>query len=211
MRNGKFFRNSPWQWPEGDVKRFRTYYRDRKNFVYLGGVTNIRGVEETLQAIKIINNFKNVATKLVIVGNFNDQNLKDKILSQYGDFIILKGWLTQEKAFNILVKSIAGMCLYQPVSNHMRLRSNKVYEYMVAKIPVLYSNFPDWKEKLDNHNLGLATDPMNINEIAENIMYLIENKEKAIEMGKNGFEAVNSDFSWKNEEKKLLELYSTFE
>ena len=175
--------------------------------VYLGGVTKIRGVEEVARAIEKLNNKNDFNLKFKIVGKFDNLKFKNHFLNKYGNFVDFLGWKKQKEAYDEAVNSIVGVVLYLPRPNHMKLRSNKVFEYMECGIPIIYSNFPDWKGKLDKYKVGLSVNPTDIKEIANAIEYLLNNPEIAKQMGENGRRAVEEKFNWRNEERKLWSLY----
>ena len=54
---------------------------------------------------------------------------------------------------------------------------------------------------------GICVDPLNPKAIGDAIQYLIDNPQKAEQMGKNGSKAVEQKYNWSIEEKKLLTLY----
>ena len=179
--------------------------------VYLGGITKIRGIEVIAQSFQKIKNNKKYNIKLKLIGKFDSKNLKDCIIEKYGDVINFLDWKSQDEAYKEAKKSIAGIVTYLPVPNHMQLRSNKVFEYMECGIPIIYSNFPDWKEKLDKYKVGLSVNPKSINEIVSAIEYIINNPEIAQQMGENGRKAVEEKYNWNSEEKKLWELYENLQ
>jgi len=50
-------------------------------------------------------------------------------------------------------------------------------------------------------------DPLKPEEIAQAIQWLLENPDEAQAMGERGREAVQSQYNWSIEEKKLLQMY----
>ena len=78
---------------------------------------------------------------------------------------------------------------------------------MASSIPVVASDFPLWREIVENNECGLCVDPLNPKAIGEAIQYLIDNPAQAERMGGNGRKAVESKFNWPVEEEKLLDLY----
>ena len=172
--------------------------------VYLGRVTKIIGVEEVAEAISKINK---KFIKFKIIGKFSNLEFRNKFLIKYKNFVYFLGWKSQKEAYKEVAKSLLGVVLYLPFPNHDKLRSNKIFEYMECGIPIIYSSFPDWREKLDKYEVGLAVNPTNIDEIANAIEYIIDNPKIAQQMGDNGRRAVEEKFNWKNEEKKLFALY----
>ena len=141
---------------------------------------------------------------------FENKDFEKKILEEYKDIVEYVGWKSQVEAHEICANCLAGVATYLPLPNHMNLRSNKVYEYMVSKIPVIYSNFPDWLAKLEKYRVGLSVNPMNVDDIASKIQFIADNPSISREMGLNGWEFVCNNYNWEKEEVKLLEVYEKF-
>jgi glycosyltransferase involved in cell wall biosynthesis len=80
---------------------------------------------------------------------------------------------------------------------------------MSAGIPVIASNFPLWKEIVEDSQCGLCIDPLNIEEISEAILWMSKNPEEAKKLGQNGREAILKKYSWENEAARLVELYKS--
>ena len=78
---------------------------------------------------------------------------------------------------------------------------------MSAGIPVIASDFPNWRAIVEEAQCGLLVDPMNPQVIADAITYVFENPEKAEQMGKQGRKAVETKYNWEHEKDALLELY----
>ena len=78
---------------------------------------------------------------------------------------------------------------------------------MSAGIPVIASDFPLWRSIIDAAQCGICVDPLEPQEIADAIDYLVDNPDIATNMGENGRIAVNEKYNWAIEEKKLFKLY----
>jgi glycosyltransferase involved in cell wall biosynthesis len=78
---------------------------------------------------------------------------------------------------------------------------------MSAGIPVIASNFPLWKEIIEGSECGICVDPLDPEEIAGAIQFIVEHSAEAKQMGKNGRKAVEQTFNWEKEEKKLIKVY----
>ena len=81
---------------------------------------------------------------------------------------------------------------------------------MSMGLPVIITKYPFAEKMIKKYNFGIAVEPDNVDEIADAIMYLIDNPKKAEIMGKNGRRAILEEFNWGNEERKLLKLYKQF-
>jgi len=83
---------------------------------------------------------------------------------------------------------------------------NKVFEYILAGLPVVASNFPELKRIVEGYNLGKTFNPEDPKDIAAAINDVLSDKARYEEMRKNALEAAKV-FNWENESKKLLAIY----
>jgi len=184
-------------------------YNQRPNWVvYIGSLQEIRGAREMMRAMEILQKgFPEV--KLKIAGKFNPASLEMEIKKfsgwKYVDFL---GWQTAEQVRDLLGLCKIGLVLFYPLPNHVEAQPNKLFEYMASGLPVVVSDFPLWREIVQDHRCGLLVNPSDIQAIASAVKYLLDNPEEAEEMGKRGRELVVKRYRWKKEEEKLLSLYS---
>lgn len=87
------------------------------------------------------------------------------------------------------------------------LGNTKIFEYMMAGLPVVCTDFVLWKEIVDRWQCGICVPPRDADQIASAIRYLLDHPEEARRMGENGRRAVKEAYNWAVEEKKLLALY----
>lgn len=173
-----------------------------KSVCYVGGICQIRGILEMVQAIGMTD------TTLLLGGSFSNAGEKAKAESLTGwQNVRSLGQLNRQEVADVLSRSVAGLVLFHPAPNHVDAQPNKMFEYMSAGIPVIASNFPLWREIIEGNNCGICVDPLNPQEISEAIQYLINHPQAAAEMGKNGREAVETKYNWEQEAQKLLSLY----
>jgi glycosyltransferase involved in cell wall biosynthesis len=69
------------------------------------------------------------------------------------------------------------------------------------------SDFPLWREIVNESGCGLLVDPFDPRAIADAISYVLDNPREAEAMGQRGRRAVEGLYNWGHEEKKLLALY----
>jgi len=80
---------------------------------------------------------------------------------------------------------------------------------MAMGLPVLASNFPLYKEIVEQHQCGLTVDPENQREIIEALRFLLESPDTSFEMGQRGRQAVLKNYNWTTELEKLEKLYQS--
>ena len=111
-----------------------------------------------------------------------------------------------------LSSSYIGLALLQPGNNTDwnvgTLGNTKIFEEMMAGLPVICTNFDLWREFQDVYNCAICVNPSNKNEVLDAIKYLFDNPQIALEMGNNGKNTVKNLFSWQSEEKKLISFYN---
>ncbi len=81
-----------------------------------------------------------------------------------------------------------------------------ILEAMAAGKPVIATNVGGIPEIIENGQNGILVEPV-VDEIAGNIEYLLQNKERAKELGQNARLTVENKFTWKKTAEKFLELY----
>jgi glycosyltransferase involved in cell wall biosynthesis len=74
----------------------------------------------------------------------------------------------------------------------------KIFEYMACGKPVVATDVDIVRDVIRGSDCGLLVEPGNIEQLSDAIGYLFKNKEKAIEMGRRGREAVMERYTWKN-------------
>lgn len=176
--------------------------RPNTHVAYIGAITRIRGINETLQAIE------KADVKLLLAGKFRNDKERQEAMSLPGWSRVEDiGWVNRKEVAQILKRSFAGMCILYPTSSHLNSEPIKLFEYMAAGIPGIVSSIPDWVHYVEKHNTGICVDPMDIDAIAQAIITLRDNPEMAAEMGRNGQRAVLEHYNWTPQGEKLKRLY----
>jgi len=170
---------------------------------YVGGISKIRGVLNMVDAMA--NSYE---IKLFLGGKFESNDLREKVIKSDGWTQVDElGFLGRNKVVEILQQSVAGLVVLEPTASYLKSIPVKMFEYMIAGIPVIASDFKYWRELIEDVDCALFVDPLNPQEIGAAIQILVEDKKRAHEMGSRGQRAVLERFNWSVEEKKLIEFY----
>lgn len=173
---------------------------------YIGGLADVRGIVEMVQAI---DSTKNKA-KLVLAGDFSDKNLEQSVMKMEGwEKVNFLGYVGRNEIKNTLASSVAGLVVLHPTRSYLDSLPVKMFEYMCAGIPVIASDFPLWRSIVNEAQCGVCVDPLEPHEIAKAIDYFINNPDKARLLGEQGRAAVLEKYNWSIEENKLLNFYSS--
>jgi len=192
---------------EFSLKKDGVSWDDRTNAVaYIGGIDLLRGIKEMVEAIRLTQEV--IEAKLILAGNFSPESLKEDIKNMEGwKNVGYRGFLCTEEVVNIMEQVKAGLVLFYPEPNHIQAQPNKLFEYMSAGIPVIASDFPLWRQIVEEAGCGLLVDPLDPKAISEAIIYILEHPKEAEAVGNRGRKAIEEQYNWYKEEKKLLCLY----
>ncbi len=169
---------------------------------YVGTVTPQRGIAEMVQAMGLLPS--SLAATLEIAG---DQIPKEVTELPSWSRVNYHGALDQSSTYHLLRQARAGLVCEHPIPTFMESLPVKIFEYMGAGLPVIASNFPLWRDLLDNVGCAIFVDPRNTSEIAHAVEYVLTNSAEAEAMGRRGQAAVMNRFNWNTQVEKLVELY----
>ena len=191
---------------ECDVSKSISYGDHSHSFAYVGGITNGRGVNEMVEAINLVP--EKYGCRLELAGLFKEPDLYEQVQSMPGwSQVQYHGWASRVEVMEILSDVRAGLLVLHPFQNHLDSYPNKLFEYMACGLPVIASDFPLWRKIISNVNCGVFVDPLNPEEIADAMQWMLENPQQAELMGERGKQAVEKIYNWKIEEKKLIQFY----
>lgn len=172
--------------------------------VYVGGLTYSRGITHLIKAA-----YKSRATAY-LGGKFSSEDYR-KELEQLPEYHVVdyRGVLNRQEVCDLLQHCQIGMANILNVSQYNQFDNlaTKVYEYMALGLPVILTKSNYNEKVMAEYQFGICVNPEDVDEIANAIRYLLDNPEEARRMGENGRRAVEQEFNWGIEEKKLLKLY----
>ena len=178
--------------------------RERGMFVYVGGLSPIRGVLEIIKAIALGGG----QYKLILGGNWESEAYKQKCQTEPGwTFCEYRGFLSRKDMRDVLATVQAGLIAFFPEPNHRYSVPNKIFEYISAGLPVIASDLPMQRSIVEETGCGVVADARSPLSIFEKMQWIYNNADKAAEMGNAGRRAVEEKFNWESEAKKLKSFY----
>ncbi|MAC87153.1 MAG: glycosyl transferase, partial [Gammaproteobacteria bacterium] len=184
-------------------------YSNKYVVLYLGDTNIRRGLLTAIRATEFLS--KQIANfKLVIVGsNTTDSILKEETKKlNLESFIDFEGWQDVSLFPSYIVASnICISPLYRSIQHDVAY-ANKIFQYMSFGKPILVSNAIAQKEIVERVNSGLVHLEKNKDDFSSKVLELYQNKEKAEELGNNGKEFIENQFSWEGTSQALVKLYN---
>ena len=181
------------------------------NMVYVGGVSRIRGAVELIESVNLLvsSGHSNIFLKIIGLISLDFKNELFKLINKYklNSHVAICGVISHETVYDEFEKAHIGLSILHPDPNFIESIPTKLYEYMSVGIPVIASDFPMWKKIIEKYQCGICVNPMNPKEIAEAIIYILNNPTKSMKMGTNGIAPVEDFYNWEKESLKLINIY----
>ncbi len=157
-----------------------------------------------IQAACIVMKKNENTTFLAIGDGKNLENWEKMIKPEYKQKIIFMGLQNGVESivniFNVGVLSTNTLV-------HREGISNAIMEYMVLGKPVVATDSGGTPELVKDMKTGFLVEPMNSVQLAEKIVYLLENKKSAEKLGKGGQVRIRSKFSFEELGDKYFNCY----
>lgn len=187
---------------------------DRSNngceLFYVGGVTNERGMDVTIEALAELKRRK-IEFFFHCIGPYTESLAAELETKQaYREVkrnVRMYGRLALDKAFEISKRCRIGLCLVKPLPNYTNSFSTKVFEYMAVRLPVVAGDCGILDSVVEKNKCGVCVDSHDPIAVADSIERIINNGREAHAMGLNGRKAVLEKYSWALEKAKMIEFY----
>ncbi|MCR5340569.1 MAG: glycosyltransferase [Saccharofermentans sp.] len=176
-----------------------------KTICQTGALNSARGITEMVIA------GHRTGSRVILAGPISNEYLEK--LKNMPEFACVdyRGVIKHDEVMDIFRESAIGFSVLHNVGQYKDLTNlpTKVYEYASFGLPVIGSvTPPSLKRFLEENECGIAVDADNIDEIVSAINYLYDHAKEAVNMGINGKKAVERDYNWETDAKKLVSLYN---
>lgn len=183
--------------------------KGESHVLYTGNIEIERGVLEYIEGIRGTSN-----VHLHLIGRTYQRTFDETIDAQKGleDRIHWEGLASYVPFSRILERYaernwLAGLVVF-PYSDHYQNKQlTKFFEYMAFGIPIIYTDFSEWKKLLDPLEVGIAVNPEKPAELVSAIDRLREDQILWQTYAKNALHH-SKQFSWEHEAVKLTTLYN---
>jgi glycosyltransferase involved in cell wall biosynthesis len=183
--------------------------QDPLQLLFHGNVTRGRGVESCLDGLAHL-----PEARLDVVGPIESRYRRD--LEErarglgVGDSVRFREAVPYEELLTIAACADVG--LYLPAIEHTSTSyryslPNKIFEYAMARLPMVVSELPEISAVVKSHGLGYTVDPSDSTAVAEAVMRLSREPERGTVL--RNLEAAVPHLCWENEQQRLYDCYES--
>ena len=104
------------------------------------------------------------------------------------------GYVDKEKAFKYILASDLGTAVLKKVDTFKTIYSNKTFDYMSCKKPILLGIDGVSRELIEEAQCGIFAEPENADDLAEKIRSYLRGEHNIIEQGINGYNHAKKHF-----------------
>ena len=178
---------------------------ERPIVLYQGGFLTENGLREQIEAAA------GFAAAFVLIGDGpSEQALRNQVRAEgLEDRVYFIPRVPFHQLHNYTCSADLGLCLIKGTGKSFYYSlPNKLFEYMMAGLPILASNFPEMQRVVRETRTGATVDPTDIAAIREQITAFLDNAEQREACAQASLQAAQS-YNWERESVQLTQLYAT--
>lgn len=176
------------------------------NVIYAGGISEERGMRQVIAAMSLLPT--SLQSRLLLAGSCQPKSLQEELTHAAGwPAVQFHGWCARDEVQRLMANARAGIVTFLPRPNHISAQPNKLFEYMSAGLPVIASDFPLWRQIVEEADCGILVNPEQPAEIGRAIQHLIGHPQEAEQMGERGRRAVEEKYNWDCQSEILVGFY----
>ena len=169
-------------------------------FIYQGLISIDRGINVILEAFKVL-----PTNKHIVFMGFGESVEEVKEISKSYKNIHFQGAVPYKEISRYTSGADVGLSLLQNnCLNHYYCLPNKLFEYILAGIPVIVSDFPDMKNIVLPNNFGWVTDP-NVSSVIELINGITTEEVKRTQ---KNVQQNRTKYNWEQEEQFFPQIFN---
>jgi len=179
----------------------------RRAVAYIGSITEERCAFDMVAAIAGVERHPDV--RVILAGVMSPPSLEVALADQPGwDRVDYRGYQNRAGVRCILADACAGLAVFYPVQSYIESQPTKLFEYMAAGLPVIVSDFPNFRAIVQEAACGICVPPRDISALSSAIEWILDHPAEAAEMGRRGRELFKRSFTWETQGRTLLDFYS---
>jgi alpha-maltose-1-phosphate synthase len=179
---------------------------NRKPVFFIGRLSGLKGGEKIIQAMSLVN--REIPEAVLLVAGKKDSyaSQMSRIAEKEKVPLILTGWIEEQERTSAYFSSkvVVTPSIYLDPFNLINL------EAMACRKPVVGTCFGGIPEIVIDNQTGYIVNPLDIKTMAEKILDLLENPERAKKFGLAGYLRAKQEFSLEKQVKECLKWYKKY-
>ena len=176
---------------------------DEKIILYQGVLLEGRGISKL---IGIMDQIPNVHFVIVGEGEYRKKFESEVNNSNCSGRIHFLGAVNHNELLSYTAGADIGLALIENISiSYYYALPNKLFEYIMAGIPILASNLPQMKKVIDDYQVGKYVDPEHENDVVTTLNDLISD-ENNLDLYRKNCKITAKELNWDSEFKKIEEI-----
>ena len=189
-------------------RRKFSIHENQKIFIYQGGFSKSRGIESILVAFDhLYSDYKGEKDSLPVIVFMGYGTLLPLILQFsnrcsnifYHPAVKINEVFDYTKCADFGILYTENSCL-----NNYYCMPNKIFEYLMAEVPVIASNTKDVKSFVDKKNVGEVAESNDVYGLLNAIKKILS---KDVSQFRENILSVKKEYNWESQEKKMIDAY----
>lgn len=178
---------------------------DKIIFLFHGEYLKGRGIENLIEIFRELERLNNKLVLILLIYGKDLEELKKRIDGSnnifWHDKVSVDVYMDYVSSVDWGISLMENLC-----KNYNYSLPNKLFDYIMAGLPVIVSDLKEMKKFVEENNVGYVVDSTDSDKVIE----LLKNisKEDAKEFNKN-LEIVAKKYSWEEQEKVLINIYNS--
>lgn len=176
------------------------------DLIFAGLLSETRGAMGMLDAIAVLD--PRHGARLKLFGSIASETLATRMRKHPAwasvDYAGQRPWAEVLEAYR---RSLAGFLLYEPTPEQRWCMPVKLFEFLLAELPVIASDIPFWRELLDGNPSVHFVDAASPSDIAKSIEWILLHPEESARRAHEGARLARGRFDWEPEGRRLVALY----
>lgn len=173
---------------------------------YVGAHGVANGLDQILETAQLLNN-KKVLFLLIGDGMLKKKLENDTNIMRIKNVKFIPP-VSKKDVFKYILASDIGASVLKKNDTFKTVYSNKTFDYMSCKKPILMAIDGVSRQLVNDANAGLFVEPENPNDFAEKITFYLDNKDLLVTHGENGYNYAREHFDRSKLASKYLNIIS---
>lgn len=177
---------------------------DKKNIIYQGAVNKGRGIDLAIQSMKYLDGI------LHIIGVGDEHSDMKELAEQLNlpEKVIFYGRILPEELKSITPQADIGLSFEEDLGlNYRYSLPNKLFDYIMAEIPVLVSDLPEMRKVVLESKVGEVLNSREPKEVAKKIVEMLSDESRLKEYKAN-CRRVSKKYCWEEQLSVLDKVFS---